>query len=312
MPILILHGMHKVLHDMRRCALLEHYNPSLSISVFVCRCQLLQSKQFTTMSEVDVKNFIIPNNQPVIFLDCNSAFENLNPKEKSYAHYLSRASFYGGLIVLVQVTCDQYIVLNKCKKLTGFAYVMQTSSESSSLFPVLHQIFHHQTVEELKGIAVNNCGLSEDEFQVPRLCSSSRCNPFFLNTMAFICCQAFLVYTAGVYANMGNYKGYGDSKIIPNLPAEKLSHFFQSTKAFNTNPKLTEQWNQIKNQVYDLSHRKCHLGLGDNGITTYFSANCTAEDGEIVKRYFKSIQMEGYNNRVFKTVVDGKTHYEVG
>ena len=55
------------------------------------------------MSEIDVKNFIIPNNQPVFFLDCNTAFENLNPKEKAYAHHLSRASFYGGLIVLVQV-----------------------------------------------------------------------------------------------------------------------------------------------------------------------------------------------------------------
>lgn len=55
------------------------------------------------MSEAAVKDFIIPNDQPVVVLDCGTAFENLSAKEKAYAHHLSRASWYGGLVVLIQV-----------------------------------------------------------------------------------------------------------------------------------------------------------------------------------------------------------------
>ena len=110
---------------------------------------------------------------------------------------------------------------------------------------------------------------------------------------------------------MGNYKGFGDSKIIPNLPVEKLEKFLLNTKAFQTQANLSIVWNRIKNLIYDLSPRKCHLGLGEKGTTTYFSSNCTSDDADIVNRYFKSIQMEAYNNRVIKTDVSGTAHYEV-
>lgn len=123
--------------------------------------------------------------------------------------------------------------------------------------------------------------------------------------------QAILVFTSGVYTNMGNYKGFGDSKFVPNLPIDKLDTFLKETKAFKTEAKLLKFWNQIKEDVYDLSPPKRQLGLGVKGCTTYFSQNCTSEDAENVSRYFKSIQMEGYNNRVKKTVVGGSNHYEV-
>lgn len=110
---------------------------------------------------------------------------------------------------------------------------------------------------------------------------------------------------------MGNYKSFGDSKIIPNLAADKLEKFLFTTKAFQRNTDLVKVWNRVKDLVYDLSPKKCHLGLGDKGTTTYFSSNCTSEDADIISRYFKSIQMEGYNNRVIKTEENGVTKYEV-
>lgn len=119
------------------------------------------------------------------------------------------------------------------------------------------------------------------------------------------------MFTSGVYANMGNYKGFGDSKIIPNLPVEKFEAFLKGTKAFHTNPQLSDIWNKIRGLVYDLSPRKRHLGLGEKGTTTYFSSNCTTEDADLVTRFMKSITMEAYNNRVIKTESNGQVHYEV-
>lgn len=110
---------------------------------------------------------------------------------------------------------------------------------------------------------------------------------------------------------MGNYKGFGDSKIIPNLTADKFEKFLFSTKAFQENTSLNEVWKRVKDLIYDLSPPKCHLGLKGKGTTTYFSANCSSEDADIVSRYLKSVQMEAYNNRVMKTTVNGVNHYEV-
>lgn len=51
----------------------------------------------------DLSQYTLPNSTDIVFLDCVAAFNGLSKREKLYAHYLSQASWYGGLICLYQV-----------------------------------------------------------------------------------------------------------------------------------------------------------------------------------------------------------------
>jgi len=82
---------------------------------------------------------VISPDTPVSKLECKVAFENLTDKEKLYAHYLSRASFEGGLIVL-----------------------FQTSPESVPIFLLLQALFSGQPVQEFK----STCNCNDDEWKV--------------------------------------------------------------------------------------------------------------------------------------------------
>lgn len=88
--------------------------------------------------------FLIPNDVPIVTLDCTTAFNGLTSTEKSYAHYLNRACWAGGLICL-----------------------FQTSPESPGIFLMLQKLFAAETVEQLKEKALKAVdGLQDAEFQV--------------------------------------------------------------------------------------------------------------------------------------------------
>lgn len=83
-----------------------------------------------------------PLDQPVVALDAKTAFEGLTEREKLYAHHLSRASFYGGLIVL-----------------------LQTSYESPQIYRLIQKINAAEDVEALKKAATSQDDISVEDFQ---------------------------------------------------------------------------------------------------------------------------------------------------
>ncbi|KAK7925906.1 hypothetical protein WMY93_008216 [Mugilogobius chulae] len=208
--------------------------------------------------------YYLPNDIGISALECGEAFRLLSPQEKKYAHYLSRAAWYGGLVVL-----------------------LQTSPESPNIFVLLQKVFRKQTPAQLEKVGTS-VGLSSEEY------------------------QAFLVYTAGLYANMGNYKSFGDTKFIPNLPKDKFKALIWGSQAFQEQPKeMTALWDSCSGLLYSLDNKQKQLGLGDKGITTYFSGNCGLEDAEVAQKFLDSKKLSAYNTRLFKKEDGGKTCYEV-
>lgn len=96
----------------------------------------------------------------------------------------------------------------------------------------------------------------------------------------------------------------GDTKIIPNIPKGLFEAIIKSSKAYKTNSKeMQDLWNKISEPMFSLKGKLKSLGLGDKGITTYFSANCTGEDADKVNAFMQHKGLESCNARCFKTVV---------
>ncbi|XP_078391770.1 dipeptidyl peptidase 3 [Cetorhinus maximus] len=209
--------------------------------------------------------YVLPNDIGISLLDCQDAFRLLSKEEKMYAHYISRASWYGGLVVL-----------------------LQTSPESPAIYVLLQKLFRAQPLSVLQETATT-VGMTSEEY------------------------QAFLVYAAGLYSNMGNYKSFGDTKFVPNLPQEKLKALVWQSAAYKQKPEEIESlWKVCGQLMYSLDDRQKQLGLGSKGITTYFSGNCELKDAELAQKFLDSKGISAYNTRLFKTKgADGKWLYEI-
>lgn len=70
------------------------------------------------------------------------------------------------------------------------------------------------------------------------------------------------MYSCGFFSNAGNYKGFGDSKFVPNLPAEKFEAFIKESQAYiNAPDDINTLWEQCKDAMYSLNDGVKSLGF---------------------------------------------------
>ncbi|KAB0803489.1 hypothetical protein PPYR_00459 [Photinus pyralis] len=168
----------------------------------------------------------------------------------------------------------------------GFVTLLQTSPESGPVFVLLHKLFSAQDPSEIRASASAH-GFTDAEI------------------------TGLFVYAAGVFSNAGNYKGFGDTKIVPAIEPERLEEVLKLSPVWSD---LQSIWNcfNLKERLYDLSQGRTCLGFPPDGCTTYFSANCTSEDNARVLSWLKKLNLELYNTRCFKKVLPGDSiEYEI-
>lgn len=104
----------------------------------------------------------------------------------------------------------------------------------------------------------------------------------------------------------------GDQKFIPNMDVDTFEKIVTSCKAYQTsNKEMAFLWSNCKGSLYNLTERTKNLGFANDGVTTYFSENCTEEDSDLVNEWLKEKKLDAYNCRTFKTIHDGHTSYEI-
>ncbi|XP_064403750.1 dipeptidyl peptidase 3-like [Halichondria panicea] len=169
----------------------------------------------------------------------------------------------------------------------GYICLLQTSPESVPLFLLLQELFNRQSVSSLRAVVKDS--FTDEEF------------------------KGFLVYACAVFTNMGNYKSFGDTKFIPSIGKDKLHSLLTASELGKTDPDLLSRlWGSCVDTIYSLGSREKQLGLGEQGITTYYSQNCAQCDAEFVQKFMQEKDISPFNTRLFKTTTDGGTaQYEL-
>lgn len=110
----------------------------------------------------------------------------------------------------------------------------------------------------------------------------------------------FLTFAAAFYANFGNYKSFGDSKIVPAIPAQEFHKILRASGAYGTHKAIVDElWEAVRALLYSTEPVK-ELGFPPSGSSTYYSANVSKEDAAAVQAFMDAHQISGYNTRLFK------------
>lgn len=122
-----------------------------------------------------------------------------------------------------------------------------------------------------------------------------------------------MVYSCGFFYNAGNYKGSGNSKIVPNIDVDTFERIIKSSKSYATDKTgIDSLWAKCRKPLFQLLPRTETLALADIGVTMYFSDNCTEDDSRLITEWMKTKKFEAHNSRTMKTINDNnQVVYEI-
>lgn len=164
----------------------------------------------------------------------------------------------------------------------------QNSPEAADIFCLLTKVFRSQPVDTLKIQALEKGILTEDEF------------------------KSLLIYYSGLMYNCGNYIGFGDRKFVPVISKEKLEALVKVSKAYLEAPdKITQFLGGALAPMYNLDEDKKFFGMPPNGVTMYFTPNCTQADADLCKEYMTARNIEAWNTRLIKSQEDDKDLFDI-
>jgi len=159
----------------------------------------------------------------------------------------------------------------------------QRSFESPALFVIIRSTFA-EGPEKLKEKCMKH-GISEIEW------------------------QQFLAYAAAVLQNLGNYKSFGDKKIIPELSEEKFNTIIKLSEGYQAHhAEFEDILENIKFVLYKCEPPYKVLGFRDqNGLTSYYSADITKAEATKIKDFEEEHKISPLNTRLVK--LNDKTYW---
>lgn len=217
--------------------------------------QLTNLRSLPTTSTMDpsVRAHYLADNPPtVVRLEIAPHLAALTPKEKRYAHHLSRASFFGTRVTLAQVSPESPVIYD--------------------LILALHAAANgdYKTLSEKTSVSAEDITL-------------------------------WLEYAAQFLGNVGNYKGFGDSKFIPRISPDALKKLAAVDE--NTSS-LFEKAQKTGGGIYETNDTALmHLGYPEAGhLTAYYpdSPTITKEEISIVGDVLEEKKLLIENTRLRK------------
>ena len=148
--------------------------------------------------------------------------------------------------------------------------LFQTSPESPLIFSMLRLAFDFLSSEAEENFQRlrTTCEVEEEEF------------------------DKALAYISGFLGNLGNYKSFGDTKIIPECSDANFEKIImKAAEMSNGVTTVADLWKKVKVPLYSLEPRLRSIGFGPTeGISTYYSSNCTKDDAGLCQKFLDPYQ----------------------